>query len=160
MDGAVRFETIYKEYWDKIFRLCLGYVNDQELARDMAQEVFVIVWQQLHTFQQKSSISTWIYRIAVNRCLRQIEKEKRVTKVEFPILVNEVEEQDLDAPVKLLYQFVSELPELDRVIISMELEEVKQSEIARITGISDGNVRTRIHRIKQLLNKKFKEHGY
>lgn len=72
------FEEIYELYWQKIFRLCMGYVNDPELAQDLAQETFIIVWQQLPKFRNESSVGTWIFRIASNNCLRQIEKEKKI----------------------------------------------------------------------------------
>lgn len=155
------FDEVYHQYWDRIFRLCMGYVNDHDLALDMAQETFVIVWKQLPTFRGEAAIGTWIYRIAVNLCLRQIEKNSREfrLKKDAPLHHHDTE-PDLEPRIRLLYRLISELPELDRIIISLELETVKQSEIARITGISDSNVRVRIHRIKEKLTKKFKENGY
>jgi RNA polymerase sigma-70 factor (ECF subfamily) len=61
----------------------MGYVNDYDLAQDLAQETFIIVWQKLETFRNESSIGTWIFRIASNNCLRQIEK-KIGFKAELP----------------------------------------------------------------------------
>jgi len=66
----------------------------------------------------------------------------------------------MEPQIQLLYQFISELPETDRIIISLELEEVRQAEIAGIVGLSESNIRVRIHRIKEKLTKKFKENGY
>ncbi len=43
----MNFETIYKTYWQKVFRLCMGYVNDIDAAKDLAQETFIKVWKQL-----------------------------------------------------------------------------------------------------------------
>lgn len=60
----------------------------------------------------------------------------------------------------MLYQLISELPETDRIIISLELEEVKQAEIAQIVGLSEANIRVKIHRIKEKLTQKFKQNGY
>jgi RNA polymerase sigma-70 factor (ECF subfamily) len=57
-----------------------------------------------------------------------------------------------------LYQFISALPETERIIISLELEAIKQTEIAQIVGLSEANVRVKIHRIKEKLTQKFKEH--
>jgi len=59
----------------------------------------------------------------------------------------------------MLYHYISEFPELDRIIISLELEGIKQSEISKIVGLSDSNVRVKIHRIKEKLTQKFKNHG-
>lgn len=72
----MEFELIYKEYWSKIFRLCMGYVNDYELARDMAQETFIKVWQHLPEFRNEAAVGTWIFRIATNHCLRQLEQRR------------------------------------------------------------------------------------
>ena len=146
------FEEIYELYWQKIFRLCMGYVNDPELAQDLAQETFIIVWQQLPKFRNESSVGTWIFRIASNNCLRQIEKQKKFTKADLPVNLEEKKQESLEPQIQLLYQLISELPETDRIIISLELEEVKQAEIAHITGLSESNIRVKIH--------KFKENGY
>lgn len=154
------FEEIYGLYWQKIFRLCMGYVNDPELAQDLAQETFIIVWQQLPKFRNESSVGTWIFRIASNNCLRQIEKQKKFTKADLPVNLEEKKQESMEPQIQLLYQLISELPETDRIIISLELEEVKQAEIAHITGLSESNVRVKIHRIKEKLTQKFKENGY
>ncbi|MDC8105434.1 RNA polymerase sigma factor [Chryseobacterium sp. PTM-20240506] len=153
------FEEIYEVYWQKIFRLCMGYVNNSEWAQDIAQETFVIVWQQLPKFRNESSVGTWIFRIASNNCLRQIEREKRFTKADLPGNLEEKKQESMESEIQLLYKFISELPETDRIIISLELEELKQAEIANIVGLSESNVRVKIHRIKEKLTQKFREHG-
>lgn len=153
------FEEIFNTYWQKIFRMCMGYVNNTDAAKDLAQDTFIIVWNQLPKFRRESGIGTWIYRIATNICLREIEKEKRITKTTLKEDLPEIAEESLEPKIKLLYQFISELPEIDRLIISLELEEVKQAEIADIIGISEGNIRVRIHRIKSILSKKFTNHA-
>lgn len=155
----MEFEAIYKTYWDKIFRLCMGYVNDYDIAQDLAQETFIIVWQKLETFRNESSIGTWIFRIASNNCLRQIEKDKRVLKSELPLHITEEKHNSLEPQIQFLYQCIAELPETDRIIISLELEDVKQAEIAKIVGLSEANIRVKIHRIKEKLTHKFQEHG-
>ncbi|MDR4893496.1 MULTISPECIES: RNA polymerase sigma factor [unclassified Chryseobacterium] len=154
------FEEIYELYWQRIFRLCMGYVNDTDIAQDLAQETFIIVWQQLPKFRNESSIGTWIFRIASNNCLRQIEKEKKFTKTDLPINLEEKKQESMEPQIQMLYQFISELPETDRIIISLELEEIKQAEIAHIVGLSESNIRVKIHRIKEKLTQKFKENGY
>lgn len=154
------FEEIYELYWQRIFRLCMGYVNDTELAQDLAQETFIIVWQQLPKFRNESSIGTWIFRIASNNCLRQIEKEKKFAKADLPVNLEEKKQESMEPQIQMLYQYISELPETDRIITSLELEEVKQAEIAHIVGLSESNIRVKIHRIKEKLTQKFKENGF
>ncbi|QSB27723.1 RNA polymerase sigma factor [Flavobacterium sp. CLA17] len=155
----MEFENIYKTYWERIFRLCMGFVNDRDLAQDLAQETFIIVWQKLDTFRNESSIGTWIFRIASNNCLKQIEKEKRFPKSELPSHIAEEQHYSLEPQIQFLYQCIAELPEMERIIISLELEEIKQAEIAKIVGLSEANIRVKIHRIKEKLTQKFKENG-
>lgn len=155
----MEFEQIYKTYWDRIFRLCMGFVNDYDIAQDLAQETFIIVWQKLDTFRNESGIGTWIFRIASNNCLKQIEKDKRFPKSDLPHQLTEEKQQSIEPQIQFLYKCIAELPETERIIISLELEDIRQAEIATIVGLSEANVRVKIHRIKEKLTQKFKENG-
>lgn len=155
----MEFNKLYEIYWDKIFRLCMGYVNDSDQAKDLAQETFITVWEKLSTFRNEANIGTWIFRIATNTCLSQIKYNKKIYTEELSDNLVEIKEETLDEEIKMLYHFISEFPELDRIIISLELEGIKQSEISKIVGLSDSNVRVKIHRIKEKLTQKFKNHG-
>lgn len=155
----MNFESIYKDYWQKIFRICMGYVNDYAKAQDLTQDIFVIVWKNLSKFRKESNIGTWIFKIASNYCLRQIEKDKRLKKSELPINIQQESEVSIEPQIKLLHKYISELTEIERIIISLELEGIKQSEIAEIVGITPSNVRVKIHRIKEKLTKKFKQNA-
>lgn len=155
----MEFDEIYKNYWNRIFRLCMGYVNDFDRAKDLAQETFIVVWQQLPKFRNESSVGTWIFRIATNNCLRQIEKDKRLPKSPLTFDLPDEKQQSVEPQIQFLYACISELPETDRIIISLELEDLRQAEIAAIVGLSEVNVRVRIHRIKEKLSQKFKNHG-
>ncbi len=152
------FNEIYKQYWQKIFRLCMGYVNDYDWAKDIAQDTFVIVWQQLPKFRNESSVGTWIFRIATNNCLRQIEKENRLPKTPLNFDVTEEQTPGIEGRTAFLYKCISELAETDRIIIGLELEDIPQAEIAIIAGISEVNVRVKINRIKNKLTEKIKNH--
>lgn len=153
------FEEIYRDYWQRIFRLCMGYVNDRDLAKDLAQETFIIVFKKLPAFRNEAKISTWIFRIASNICLRQIERSKRYPQTDLPINLAEESGIDNEPRINYLYKCISELVETDRIIISLELEDVKQEDIANIVGLSNANVRVKIHRIKEKLKEKFIENG-
>ena len=156
------FEEIYDTYYSKIFRLCMGYMNDHDWAQDVTQETFITVWQKLSQFRNESAIGTWIYRIASNHCLRQLQKQSKMPKGEMPVQLEDIPPPDTDSLVALLYKCIAELPEIDRIIISLELEDVKQAEIASIVGLSETNIRVKVYRIKEKLSQKFKkyEHQY
>ena len=153
------FEEIYSLYSPQIFRVCMGYVNDAEQAKDLTQETFISVWKNLSTFRNESKISTWIFRIATNNCLRAIEKNSRVTQVDLPFNLPAVHEETQEEKLTFLYKAIGELEEMERIIISLVLEDLPQAEIASIVGLSEGNTRVKIHRIKEKLAIKFKRHG-
>jgi RNA polymerase sigma-70 factor (ECF subfamily) len=153
------FEEIYAQYAPKIFRLCMGYVNDHEQAQDLTQETFIAVWQHLSSFRGESGIGTWIFRIASNNCLRSMEKKKRIVQAELPVQLAEVKEETKEEKLQLLYRCIATLEETERIIISLVLEDLPQAEIAAIVGLSEGNTRVKIHRIKEKLSQKMKQHG-
>jgi RNA polymerase sigma-70 factor (ECF subfamily) len=155
----MEFEEIYALYSPQIFRVCMGYINDHEQAKDLTQETFISVWQNLSSFKGQSKISTWIFRIATNNCLRAIEKSKRVMKTELPYNLPSPEEDEPEDRLAFLYNCIARLDETDRIIISLVLEDLPQAEIATIVGLSNVNTRVKIHRIKEKLAAKFKQHG-
>lgn len=153
------FEDIYNRYSPQIFRVCLGYTNDAEQAKDLLQETFISVWKNMESFRNESLISTWIFRIATNNCLRALEKAKRMPSAELPFNLAEPVEESQDEKLEVLYRCIAELEETERIIISLELEGLPQAEIAAIVGLNNGNVRVKIHRIKDKLTHKFKVYG-
>ncbi len=148
------FKELYKTYSPKVHRLCLGYTGNAMEADDLLQEVFIKAWQNMDKFRGDSQISTWIYRIAVNTCLYHLrsQKNKKSVDIDKAILRQEDELDDKEQQVQLLYKCISELSEADRLIITLLLEEVPYEEIATVTEISEGNLRVKIHRIKQQLS--------
>lgn len=148
------FKNIYQTYSPKVHRLCLGYTGNAMEADDLLQEVFIKAWQNLDKFRGDSQISTWIYRIAVNTCLYHLrsQKNKKSVDIDKAIIKKEEETDDKEQQIQLLYKCISELSEADRLIITLLLEEVPYHEIAAVTEISEGNLRVKIHRIKQQLS--------
>lgn len=155
----MEFEEMYQQYSPKIFRLCMGYVNDRDWAKDLVQETFIQVWKSLHTFRNESAVSTWIFRIASNICLRQIERSSKMPKAELPVQIEYKNDSAIEEQLSILYKCIATLNETERLIISLVLEDLPQKEIADITGIAEGNLRVKIHRIKQTLTKRFNEYA-
>lgn len=154
------FTSLYDEYWEKIVRLCLAYTGNYEAAKDLAQESFLKAWQHIEKFRDESAIGTWIYRIAVNTCLTHLRSSKRMsstglTEVKEFQLSSSVEDNE---KIRLLYKMISQLPELERLLITLVLEEVPYHEISEILNISQGNLRVRIHRVKQSLIQLFNQY--
>ncbi len=149
------FEEVYQANYSKVIRICMGYVNgDENLAKDLTQEVFIKVWENLDTFRNESALSTWIYRITVNTCLLQLRVKKRTILGERRDKIqDEIEEFESseESQLKQLYACILKLSEENKGIILLELEGLPQKEIATITGLSHEVVRVRLHRIKNSL---------
>ncbi len=152
-----RFEEIYNANYPMVLRLCLGYSNgNKALSKDLAQEVFIKVWENLQSFRNQSSISTWIYRITVNCCLLEFRKKKTV-----PIgnHLNHLQSAEInfkdhtELQQYRMHQCISKLKPENKSIILLELEGLPQKEIADIMGLSHETIRVRIHRIKNELIK-------
>lgn len=155
------FRKIFETNSKKIYHLCYGYTGDSDAANDLLQETFLKVWQNLDKFRNQAMISTWIYRIAVNTCLTYLRSEKRQAKDELTdqLVESKAEEfSEKNEQVALLYKCISKLEESERIIITMVLDELPYAEIADISGISEGNLRVKIHRIKQKLTELYNHH--
>ncbi len=147
------FTALYKEYAAGIRKLCLGYTGDEAMAQDLLQETFIRVWNNMQHFRGDAQWSTWIYRIAVNTCLTWL-RQKKITVIDAanPGIGLLREETNANDHVQLLYTCISRLAETDRLIITLVLDEKPYDEIAAITGITENNLRVKIHRIKKQLS--------
>jgi RNA polymerase sigma-70 factor (ECF subfamily) len=157
MDKETTFRKLYDEYRDRIYRMCCYYVSSEDDRLDLYQEVLHNIWKGLEGFRGDSTMSTWAYRVTVNSALSFLAKTKsrKKTSVEYGELVllrrqpgsEDPDEGDIDR----LRGAIAKLPLIDMVIVSLVLEEASTKEIARTTGLTESNVRVRIHRAKQRL---------
>ncbi len=139
-----------------VLQMCLGFVKgDLDTAKDVAQEVFISVFNNLEKFRGASTYKTWIYRITVNSCLQYVKKEKKQKK--YPITktvaqsATEESETSNSKNIPDLYKAIGQLNKLDRLIIMMVLENEDYNNISSVIGIKPTNVRVKIHRIKKQL---------
>lgn len=153
-----RFESLHQEYHSMVHQMCKGFMQGQEdLAQDLTQEIFINIWRSLDKFRGSSSFKTWIYRITVNTCLKFIRSDKtrhQTTLSEHHSIPEDaLNNKAIESPYQDLYQAIGRLKELDRLIIMMVLDELQYPEIAEVMGMSEGNLRVKIHRIKRELKK-------
>ena len=146
------FDQLYEEFSGRIYKLCLSYSGDQLFADDLHQETWIAVWESLPKFRHESQLSTWIYRIAINTWLTGMKKHKDKNLNSEKILSKIVADESFDEhQMTILQQSIAQLREADRIIITLVLEEKPYTEIAEITGITENNLRVKIHRIKREL---------
>ena len=157
MEQIHTFDSIYQLYFPKVYRLCNGYFNgNHDIASDATQEVFIKVWENLSKFRSESNISTWIFRIASNTCLMYLRKQsykKEVRTDQFSEISIENDLQETDEKLSKMYGCIDQLDPTGKLIIMMVLENLSYDKIAVIIGITEENLRVKIHRIKTKLTK-------
>lgn len=171
-DREHALEQLVDHYGDGILQLAYFYLKDRGLAEDIFQEVFTRVYTQLHTFRGESSPKTWIYRITVNLCHDKLRSwnMRRVLLVgqdllaglpPLPTEVDAVERVLAEADRQVLLAKVTELPvEYREVILLYYYAELDTREVARTLGLSEGTVRSRLHRARGRLKAMLTEGGY
>jgi len=162
MQREILFKDILAGNMDRIYRICCAYVSNTDDRNDLFQEILINIWKSLDKFEGRSQISTWIYRIAVNTSLMHVKASGRRKKLHTAIddnILNVPESADREEKIKtgrqidLLYKSINKLKELDRLVISMVLDELSYKEIAEITGMTVNNIGVKINRIKKELSK-------
>ena len=157
MEQIHTFDSIYQLYFPKVYRLCNGYFNgNHDIASDATQEIFIKVWENLNKFRSESNISTWIFRIASNTCLMYLRKQsykKEVRTEQFTEISIENDLQETDEKLSKMYGCIDKLDPTGKLIIMMVLENLSYDKIAVIIGITEENLRVKIHRIKTKLTK-------
>ena len=169
--AASRPDELYKEaaasYGTALERLARGYEADPDRRRDLSQEIHIALWQSLASFDGRCSLRTWVYRVAHNVATSHVIRERRLNSrtlvgieaLETLPAKNDVRDMDRQHVLDRLLLLIQQLNPLDRQIILSYLEDMDAASIAEITGISPGNVATKIHRIKNVLANKFHEGG-
>lgn len=152
------FGQLVKENRDAVYRICLAYLYDRSHADDLYQEILLQAWKSLDNFRGDASISTWLYRIAVNTAITYNRKQVK-NKVEAlpdhlqPAVSFYSESRAKEEQLNQLSLAISRLEEQDRLLISLVLEDMSYKQIAEITGTSVNNTGVRITRAKARLMK-------
>jgi RNA polymerase sigma-70 factor (ECF subfamily) len=157
MDRDTTFKKLYDEYRDRIYRMCCNYVSGEEDRKDLYQETLHNIWKGLAGFRGDSALSTWVYRVTVNTSLSYLSKQKSQRNKSKAYdehrcsQINSSETESGENDFKQLYGAIAQLPLIDMIIMSLVLEEASSAEIAEATGLTESNVRVRIHRAKEKL---------
>ncbi len=163
-------EGLYREaaetFGTALGRLASAYEADPEARRDLLQEIHIALWRSFAGFNGRCSVRTWVYRVAHNVAATHVMRQRRArsqTLVGLDELENVPDAREgehaadrrhiLDCLLKLIHR----LEPLDRQVILSYLEGLDAAAVAEITGLSPGNVATKIHRIKNVLARRFRE---
>lgn len=170
---AELFSVIIDRYQSKVFSTAYNYTHDHEEARDLTQEIFIKLYNNLHAYKSKASFSTWLYRIAVNRCIDWTRKKKLNTvSVIYDSSGDEVDIYDTIADngrgleeafiaqenKDYIKKVIEDLPEIYKtVIILYYFEDFSPQEISDIIGVPKRTIETRLYRGKNLLKLRLEE---
>jgi RNA polymerase sigma factor (sigma-70 family) len=144
----------------KLLRICSVYAEDTEDKKDLFQEAVINIWKAMPSFEQKSSISTWMFKITLNVCLRLQSREakkrnvfRKIDSITIETVRDEEPGGEEHERLIALRSCIKKLNDADRAVITLYLEELPYSEISEITGLTENHVAVMVKRIKgKLLN--------
>ena len=146
------FAQMVKEHKNTIYTVCFMFSKDSDEVNYLFQEVLINLWQGFASFEGKSKIDTWIWRVSFNTCISQERKKKRTSAIPLTMGIDLFNDKDDDTKqVKMLYDRIHRLKPFDRAIVLLWLEGMPYDEIAAIVGITTKNVSVRLYRIKEEL---------
>ena len=142
-ENEQQFSRLVREYM---------FSKDEDEVAELFQETLVNLWNGFGSFEGRSDIRTWVYRVALNTCLSADRKKKRRKTVPLTMNVNLFDDTDADSrQVQMLRRRISRLAPFDRAIVLLWLENMSYEEIGLVVGISTKNVSVRLYRIKEQL---------
>jgi len=138
-----------------IFKVASFYTDSKDDRDDLVQDIIYNLWKSFDTFQQRSSFSTWMYRVAMNVAILHLKQRKRkVQAVPIDLGALNFAETGFDGneeKLQVLRKLMNDLNLFDKGILMLYLEDKSHTEIAEIIGISKSNVGTKLSRIKEKL---------
>ena len=155
-----RFAGLVADNRDRLYRICRAYLpRDPEAAQDLYQDILVQLWTHLPGFRGGSQLSTWVYRVAVNTALLFKRRERRRPRpgpdpgalVECLAADTGEAARRREALLDRLHQCIAQLPDADRLLVSLVLEDAPYQQIAEVLGLSVSNVGVRLNRLKKKL---------
>ena len=147
------FSNLVREHKSTIYTVCYMFSKDNDEVADLFQEILIKLWKGFQSFEGRSDIKTWVYRVSLNTCISLDRKKKRRKKSDSLAMdINLYDDNDSDTrQVKQLYERINRLGVFDRAIILLWLEGIPYDEIADIVGISTKNVSVKLYRIREQL---------
>jgi RNA polymerase sigma-70 factor (ECF subfamily) len=162
-------DSLYSEaaeqFGPALERLARAYEADADKRRDLLQEIHFQLWRSFRSYDARCSLRTWVYRVAHHTATSHVIGERRrfsklVSLEQLELLPDNntgTSHMDEQRNLEKLSALIQQLKPLDRQVIVSYLEDMDGASIGEITGLSAGSVAVRIHRIKNLLARQFRE---
>ncbi|HKJ42397.1 MAG TPA: sigma-70 family RNA polymerase sigma factor [Sunxiuqinia sp.] len=165
---AKEFKTLVLPLSNKLHRFAIQIMNDEEMARDVIQDVFLKLWQKRDSLGDINNLEAFAMRMTRNKCF-DMHRSKRSISIDDNLfeLKNESEQQidreiELSEDAKLIGELIMELPELQQKVIQMrDIQQLEYDEIAEQTGLKLNAIRVNLSRArKKIRDELLKHHGY
>jgi RNA polymerase sigma-70 factor (ECF subfamily) len=150
------FVELLQKHQNIVHKVCRLYTNNADAHNDLFQEITIQLWRAYPKFRGDSKFSTWMYRVGLNTAITLYRKSKRrISTQEFDAVEFKIKAEDYDdteeQQLKLLYQAVHQLNDIEKALVFLYLEDKDYREISQTLGISEVNARVKMNRVKKKL---------
>ncbi|MDG1572578.1 sigma-70 family RNA polymerase sigma factor [Robiginitalea sp. M366] len=151
-----QFVSLLESNQNIVHKVCSLYTNNPEAHNDLFQEIAIQLWKAYPKFRGDSKFSTWMYRVALNTAITLYRRSKKQPKTQdFDTVVYRIRAEQYDPTeerqLKLMYDAIRELGDIDKALVFLYLEDKGYSEISETLGITEVNARVKMNRIKTKL---------
>ena len=157
------FSKLIKTNQGLIIKVARLYTNTFHDEQDLFQEIVLQLWRSYDSFKGNSKISTWMYRVALNTAITLFRKTTKSVKTDeladFMQPIEDDSDHEKQHQIALLYKVIKMLPDIDRAIVMMYLDDLPYKDIAENLGITEVNARVKMNRLKKTLKDLMTEHG-
>ena len=145
-----------EQHQNIVHKVCRLYTNNQDAHNDLFQEITIQLWKAFPKFRGDSKFSTWMYRVGLNTAITLYRKSKRrINTSEIELVQFKIKAEDFDdteeQQLKLLYDAVHQLNDIEKALVFLYLEDKDYREISETLGISEVNARVKMNRVKTKL---------
>lgn len=159
-EAALR--QIIDRHREPLYRLAYGLLGDRAVAEDVVQETFIRLWRKCRRYDPRYSLSTWLYRIACNRChdeLRRRRRHREVVVQSFDTMVD-VNALEAEEVLALLHRVTAQLPPKQRLVYQLrEVEGHSAEEAAIATGLTSDQLKANLYAARNAVREKLKQYG-
>ena len=150
------FVELLEKHQNIVHKVCRLYTNNYDAHNDLFQEITIQLWKAFPKFRGDSKFTTWMYRVGLNTAITLYRKSKRRIKTqEFDAIQFKISAEEYDSTeeeqLKLLYQAVHQLNDIEKALVFLYLEDKDYREISETLGISEVNARVKMNRVKKKL---------
>jgi RNA polymerase sigma-70 factor (ECF subfamily) len=150
------FLQLIEQHRGILVKICSLYARLPEEREDLFQEIIIQLWKAWPSFKGLSKFSTWMYRIALNTSISGLRKKKAeliyMDHLQIPETVTD-DDANRREQISALYKAIRELPEIDRAVVMLYLEDHSYEDMEEILGISQGTLRVKMARAREKIKR-------